>query len=81
MFLNTRFTGTKRTSLLFHVHLGTVRHGWIGCAFVVKIHVITIRPTIPTILKLALWRTSAQASSFKTGRLPLVGLKIEERRL
>lgn len=43
LFLNTRFTMTKSRSLLFHVHMGTVRDGWIGCTSAVKIRAINNR--------------------------------------
>lgn len=35
MFLNTTFTRHKKTCILCYVHMGTVRHGRIGCGYAV----------------------------------------------
>ena len=41
MFLNPKYADPKSTLRLFHVHMGSVRHGWIGCVSAVKNHSVT----------------------------------------
>lgn len=42
----------KIASLLFHVHMGTVHHCWVGCSSAVQIHALTNRVTSKTSLQL-----------------------------